>query len=140
MTVEENIALVKESYEAVNRNDWDAAMELHSGDHLRIGPEGRMEGLDAYREYVEGSVGPFPDLHVDVVNIFGEGDMVCDEHVTTGTHTAPMKTPDGKEIPPTREKFRVHACHIFRIEDGKIAETRVYHDRMSMMAQLGLGQ
>lgn len=140
MTVEDNLRLIKRVYKAINDRDWDTVFALHSKDHLRFDTN-RSEptkGLKLYREYVVGFADSFPDLHIEVVRAFGQGDMVCDEHITSGTHNGPMKSADGKTIPPSGKSFKIRNCHIYKITDGKIIETWRYLDQMVFLSQLDL--
>jgi len=138
--VEDNLRLVNELYEAINNRDWDTVFRLHSRDHLRFDTNRAepMKGLNLYREYVVGFAEAFPDLHIEVVRAFGQGDMVCDEHITSGTHNGPMKSSDGRTIPPTGKSFSVRNCHIYRIKAGKVVETWRYLDQLVFLAQLDL--
>lgn len=140
MTVQDNIDLVKRVYEALNNKDYDVAYSLHSEDHLRYDVRWQepMRGLKDYRKFGEDFMNAFPDFRIEVVRAFGQGDLVCDEHVSSGTHTKPMKTQEGKVIPPSGNGFKVRSCHIYRIQAGKIVETSVYSDQMGLLAQLGL--
>jgi steroid delta-isomerase-like uncharacterized protein len=140
MSVEDNLRLIKELYEAINSKDWDAVFRLHSEGHLRFDtnkPE-PMKGLEPYRVYVEGFGDAFPDLHIEVIRVFGQGDMVCDEHITSGTQNGQMKSSDGQTIPPTGKSFSVRNCHVYRIENGKIVETWRYLDQLVFLTQLDL--
>ena len=140
MTVEDNLRLINELYEAFNKKDWDAVFELHSDEHQRFDtnrPE-PMKGLGPYRKYVQGFSDSFPDLQIEVVRAFGQGDMVCDEHITSGTHIGPMKSADGRTIPPSGKSFRVRNCHIYKIKAGKIVETWRYLDQLVFLTQLDL--
>jgi steroid delta-isomerase-like uncharacterized protein len=140
LTVEDNIKLINELYEAINEKDWDTVFGLHSENHLRFDtnkPE-PMRGLGPYREYVQGFGDSFPDLNIKLVRVFGQGDMVCDEHITSGTHIGPMKSFDGRIIPPTGKSFSVRNCHIYKIEAGKIVETWRYLDQLVFLTQLNL--
>ncbi len=138
--VEDNLRLVHELYEAFNNRDWDAVFEFHSEDHQRFDTNRAepMIGLDLYRESVVGFAEAFPDLHIEVVRAFGQGDMVCDEHITSGTHEGPMKSSNGSMIPPSGKSFNVRNCHIYRIKAGKVVETWRYLDQMVFLAQLDL--
>ena len=140
MVVEDNLSLVKELYKAINNRDWDTVFRLHSEGHLRYDTNRAkpMKVLDLYREYVIGFAEAFPDLHIEVIREFGQGDMVCDEHITSGTHTGPMKSSDGKTIPPSGKRFSVRNCHIYRIKAGKIVETWRYLDQLVFLSQLDL--
>ncbi len=140
MTVEYNLKLIDELYEAINDKDWDTVFGLHSEDHLRFDTNRAepMKGLELYKEYVVGFSESFPDLHIEVVRAFGQGNMVCDEHITSGTHNGPMKSSDGKTIPPSGRSLKVRNCHIYKIEAGKVVETWRYLDQLVFLAQLDL--
>ena len=140
MTVDDNLRLIKSLYKAINDRDWETAFALHSENHMRFDTN-RSEptkGLELYREYVVGFADAFPDLHTEVVRMFGQGDMVCDEHITSGTHKGPMKSVDGKTIPPSGKSFKVRNCHIYKIAEGKIIETWRYVDQLVFLTQLDL--
>ena len=138
--VDDNLRLVNALYEAINNRDWDTVFSLHSEDHLRFDTNKAepMKGLDPYREYVVGFTETFPDLHIEVVRAFRQGDMVCDEHITSGTHHGPMKSSDGKTIPPSGKSFSVRNCHIYRFKAGKVVETWRYSDQLVVLTQLDL--
>jgi ketosteroid isomerase-like protein len=54
-----------------------------------------------------------------------------------GTNTGPLEGPMGT-VQPTHRKVSSKGVQIFRIENGKIAETRLYFDLLDQMTQLGL--
>jgi hypothetical protein len=54
-----------------------------------------------------------------------------------GTHTAPFETPTGP-IAPTHKKVVGYGVQLLRVENGKIAESRIYFDQLEQMSQLGL--
>ena len=54
-----------------------------------------------------------------------------------GTHTAPLESPTGT-IAPTYKKVVGYGVQLLRVEDGKIAEARIYFDQLDQMKQLGL--
>ncbi len=41
-------------------------------------------------------------------------------------------------VPPTGKRFRHWMASVFRVQDGKIIEWRVYFDVLGVMAQQGL--
>ncbi|MFQ5950555.1 MAG: ester cyclase, partial [Candidatus Geothermarchaeales archaeon] len=85
-----------------------------------------------------GFLTAFPDLHVETTRAFGRGDWVCVEHITSGTHTGPMGTPDGETIPATNKKMRFEDALVFKVENDKITRRHLYFDQLGFMAQLGL--
>jgi predicted ester cyclase len=66
------------------------------------------------------------------------GDTVVLEITWTGTHTGPMMSPTGDEIPATGKSLEMRACIVNKISDGKVAMQTQYFDIMTMMTQLGL--
>jgi predicted ester cyclase len=55
-----------------------------------------------------------------------------------GTHTGPLRSPDGMEIPGTGKRFDFPFAAIFRVVDGKITSIRIYYDQIEVFTQLGL--
>jgi hypothetical protein len=57
----------------------------------------------------------------------------------TGTHTGPLQSPTGEEIPPTNKRVEVKGAVFARLnERGEIVEERRYYDVGTMLRQLGL--
>jgi predicted ester cyclase len=65
------------------------------------------------------------------------GDWVVQEFFFVGTHTATLQSPNG-DIPPTNRLLRGRGTQILHIEDGVVADTRLYFDQVDVMTQLGL--
>jgi len=57
----------------------------------------------------------------------------------TGTHTGPLESPTGEDIPPTKKRIELKAAVFGRLNDrGEIVEERRYYDVGTMLRQLGL--
>jgi predicted ester cyclase len=54
-----------------------------------------------------------------------------------GTHSGPMATPDGQELPPSNKRITVKSVEVIEIEDGKIKALRHYFDLMTLLQQIG---
>jgi len=83
----------------------------------------------------------FPDNHL--VNnpykiLFANGDCTCSVADFTGTMKGPMKTADGKVIPPTNKKFHIEFCTVATWKNGVITEERLFYDLVGLMKQIGL--
>lgn len=140
MGVEENIAVVRATDEALMKQDWDALGKLHANSvivHSPMSPE-PTKGRDAHIEGLKELVSAFPDMSVTEVRTFGEGDWVCGEVTMKGTHKGPLPGPAGQLIPPTNKPFRIDLCTVFKLEGGEITEEHTYFDLAGMMTQLGL--
>ena len=84
----------------------------------------------------------FPDNHL--INrpykiLLASGNHTCSVADFSGTMKGPMKTADGKVIPPTGKSFRVEFCTVATWNDkGEITEERLFYDQVGLMKQIGL--
>jgi steroid delta-isomerase-like uncharacterized protein len=79
----------------------------------------------------------FPDGKMKVRSEIMSGPWVVQEVQMEGTHTAPLQSPNGT-IPATHKKVVGYGVQLLRVENGKIAEARIYFDQLDQMTQLGL--
>jgi hypothetical protein len=78
--------------------------------------------------------GAFPDLHVEVHDVFGEGDRVAARLTVSGTHRGVLMG----TIQPTGKHAVWEGIDIFRIRDGHIMERWNSRDLLGLMRQLGV--
>jgi ketosteroid isomerase-like protein len=73
---EEIIELLRRSYEAFNRGDFDAAVEVVHPDvvFVRTGDQSDLRGVDAFRGWMEPEA--FESLHIEPVEFEVAGDKV----------------------------------------------------------------
>ena len=70
---------------------------------------------------------------------FTAGNHTCSVADFSGTMKGPMKTAQGKVIPPTNRSFHVEFCTIAAWnEAGQITEERLFYDLVGLMGQIGL--
>ncbi|UCH05543.1 MAG: ester cyclase [Candidatus Thorarchaeota archaeon] len=139
MNVQDNIRITRAALEAFEAHDMDRFVSFMSESVLDYVP-GRSEplrGREAVREDNIGFLAMYPDVTFEITQIFGNGDMVCAQGIVKGTNTGPLPGPDGKQLPPTNKSFRVPACFVAKIENGKISEIYEYLDRLEFSTQLG---
>ena len=72
----------------------------------------------------------FPDLHLTIEDMFGEGDRVVGRYTYRGTHKG-----DFMGIPPTGKQVAVTGISIMRVANGKFLEEWINTD---LMQQLGV--
>jgi predicted ester cyclase len=75
----------------------------------------------------------FPDLHFEIEEVVGEGDMVAGRLTVSGTHEGSLM---GE--PPTGRSVRNSHMHFVRFRDGKAVEHWGVREDLGMMRQLGL--
>ncbi len=124
--------------EAFNSHDEARIRELNADDIVLEAPgEVRLEGNDGSTGYAMGWLNAFSDARLKVSSTFVDGDTVVQEFAFEGTHDNTLSGPAG-DIPATNRRLTGRGVQILRVEDGKVAEARLYYDQMQVMTQLGL--
>ena len=75
----------------------------------------------------------FPDVKVDLQEIFEAGDRVVVRLVWTGTHTG-----EYSGVPPTGKSVRVPGLAVWRFENGKVVEIWSIQDQFALLQQIGI--
>jgi steroid delta-isomerase-like uncharacterized protein len=76
----------------------------------------------------------FPDLHIQVRDLFTAGNRMCAQCTLTGTHEG-----EGLGFPATGRRVAYELCLVFRCdEDGFVEEEVVYADSATLLTQLGV--
>jgi predicted ester cyclase len=70
--------------------------------------------------------------------LVADGEYVVEQARYVGTHTGPLRNPDGVEIPATGKQFDFSFVGIFHVQDDKIRSIRIYYDQLELLMQLGL--
>lgn len=87
---------------AVVAKDLKALGECYAADASAITPDqGQIDGRDAIVAYLQDFVDAFSDLHFEMIAEHESGYVAIDEGYVIGTHTGPLRSPDGETIPPT---------------------------------------
>jgi predicted ester cyclase len=98
-----------------------------------------MRGLASIRATLEAWTRALPDLAPETIVAVEQGDVYAAETRFSGTHTGPMRTPQG-ELPPTKRRVTWQSADVVRVRGGKICAWHVYHDPVALFAQLGVAQ
>lgn len=141
VTVQQNLRVIDSGIDALNAHDWDRFVRLHAESVIDLNPAAAepITGRRALRGYYEQFNRAFPDLHTRKDRSFGQGDWVCLETTSSGTHKGPLSGPGGQTIPATGKSFRIKVAGVFNLERRLITEVHEYFDLAGFMAQLGLG-
>ena len=121
-----------------NRHDSEGAASLYASDGVYTDPNGRCEGRQAIRAFLEAGDKALPDGMMRTVLVIEEGDVVVAEWTYTGTFTAAMVMPDGTEIPATGKTVEAPGVSVITVRDGKLTNHRDYFDSVTWNTQLGL--
>ena len=126
-------------YETLDsKRDTEGVASLFAIDCVYVEPGGPHEGREAIRAIAEMTHTAFPDMKIEASLVLEHDDTVMAEWTFRGTHTGPLRLPDGSEVPPTGNAVDFPGVSVIRLRDGKIATTHEYWDNMRPMSQVGL--
>jgi ketosteroid isomerase-like protein len=139
MTIETPTEILRSFWTAFSARRFDDIFrELMSPDCEFVMPGGPpMRGAAAIRGMFEAYARAFPDFTWSPIHGIEHGDTFAGEARYSGTHRAALTTPQG-EIAPTGRSVSWQSADIVRTAGGKIVSWHVYHDPLSILAQLGV--
>jgi predicted ester cyclase len=123
VAVEENKTLVRREQEVL----WNHTGELDAAEELFVA--GQAEA--AKREAANFRRG-FPDVISTIEDIIAEGDKVVARWRSHATHQG-----EYMGTPPTGKEVEFTGISVYRIEEGKIAESWTVEDQFGLMRQIG---
>lgn len=131
-------AVAAELVEAFNAHDEARIRGLNAENVVFEAPgDVRLEGREASTEYSMSWINAFGDARLSVHNEIDAGDWIVQEFTFEGTHDGTLRTPAG-EVPATNRYLKGRGVQLLRIEDGAIADIRLYFDQVEVLTQLGL--
>jgi steroid delta-isomerase-like uncharacterized protein len=129
---EQNIALMKQFYEAWNSGDIEAINKIASPDYVWHQTSGQNVSLEQMIELLKSQMVAFPDRNFSVEDILAKGDKIALRYTNKGTHEG-----DVEGFPATGNKFEITGIEIYRVENGKIVESWEANDSLGFYQQLG---
>ena len=132
---EQNKRVAKRLYEdVIGGGEVELIDELVSKDYFghASAPEFETRGREAYKQFVHGLRGAFPDLKLKVEEQVAEGDRVVSRWVASGTHNG-----EYFGIPPSGKQGSMNGITIERIVDGVALECWTNSDDLGLLRQIG---
>ncbi len=133
---QKNKEIVKKSFEVVGNGDYEGMNTYIAANYVRhcqATPELVIESLDAFKEFIKADRKAIPDQKLLVKMLVAEGDLVAFWATYTGTHTGQMGP-----FSPTGKTANLDFSGVHRLENGKVVETWVTWDNITILGQLGL--
>jgi len=135
-TLETNKALVRRLYEdGFNRGDLAVVDAIVAPDVVTHDPIilDAPTGPDSIRGGIEMIRNAFPDFRVEVLDLIAEGDRVGSFLSMSGTNSG-----DYRRGGATHKKGTMRAFFLWRVADGRLAESWGMADRFQFLQQLGV--
>jgi hypothetical protein len=129
--------VVERAYETWNGRNVSGLTELYAVDADVVTPGASVRGREQVGALWGALISAFPDGRLTEILRLDCGEYIVSENNLSGTHTAPLMTPQG-EIPATGNQVSVDGVSIFKIENGEIKSEHLYFDQVTFLTQLGL--
>jgi steroid delta-isomerase-like uncharacterized protein len=136
MSVEEENKEIARRFvdEVLNNKNLAAVDELVPEDFVELDPlPGQEQGREGLKQILAMLFAAFPDLHWTTEEEAAEGDKHWSRFTWRGTHRG-----DFMGIPPTGNQVVVNGVVIDRIVEGKMVDSRILMNELSLMQQLGV--
>ena len=133
MAIEENKKIIRRYYDEL-WNNWDPAVAdelIDSEIAFRGSLAVVVQGLEAFKCYVNLVRAAFPDFHNTIEELIAEGDKVVARLTYTGTHRGELFG-----IRPAGKRVAYAGVAIYLLQDGKIRNGWVLGDTMGLKEQL----
>jgi steroid delta-isomerase-like uncharacterized protein len=120
--------------EVINQGRLEQADELVAVDFVELDPlPGQRQGREGLKEVIGMIRTAFPDIHWAVDETVASGDKVVTRCTWTGTHRGTFLG-----VPATGRSVSVKGVVIDRLVAGKMTDSRILMDSLTMMQQLGV--
>jgi predicted SnoaL-like aldol condensation-catalyzing enzyme len=136
MSPETNKAIIRRFVtEVLNGGNLNLLDELISPGYVAHDPSNpaRGGGIEGAKQFIRGFQGGLSSFEYKVEDMLAEGDEVVYRWTMRAVHSGPFMG-----IPPTGTRLAITGIDMFRLADGKIVESWVVADALSMLQQLGV--
>ena len=135
MTIEDNTALVRRLFEALNRGIADVNAlrpdAFASDEVFHVG--GHPLDYAAHADFDAMLLRAFPDLQFTLDDLLADGEQVVARFTARGTQTDVFQG-----IPATGRSAVVSGIAIYRLDEGKVVEQWLEYDQLGLLQQLGV--
>ena len=131
MTLKENKKLVLDFYDALKREDYDAAARMCHKDFVFYNQvDTPRQGIDGFMAAEKKNLDAFEGYRM-AIETTAEEDRVVAYVVFEGNQSKEIYG-----ISPAGASLRMSMCNLFRVTEGKIFEKRAHFDRLDHIEQL----
>jgi steroid delta-isomerase-like uncharacterized protein len=120
--------------EVINEGKLERADDLVAIDFVELDPlPGQQQGREGLKQVINAFRTAFPDTHWVIEEMVAEGDKVFSRFTWHGTHRGEFLG-----VPATGRQISVKGMVVDRVVAGKMVESQILMDSLSMMRQLGV--
>ncbi|WP_406192302.1 ester cyclase [Streptomyces sp. NBC_01017] len=132
-TVEKNMALMRTAYRLVESGEFDEAAQMLTEDFIANVPgcPDPLHGREIWYQGTKIMKDAFPDLKINVQDMFGVGDKVTVLVHFEGTHQGTFL-----QFEATGRQVGYRSVEVYRFEGDQIAEEWVAPDMLSLLQQI----
>lgn len=134
-STEYNKLLIQRFWEAMNKRQLETLDDIVAQDvvrHCQATPDIEVRSLDQLKDFLRQDTAVFPDSIQTITHLVAEDDLVAVWARYEGTQMGAMAS-----FPPKGARAQFDFGAVFRVENGKIAESWVTWDNMAMLRSLG---
>jgi predicted ester cyclase len=110
-----------------------ASFQVHAIHHATISVDSKECGPELLKQYAVGLQAAWSANKITIDELIAEGDRVMARWTFHGIHTG-----QAFGVPPTGEPVTYAGINVFRIEDGRLAESWDIFDRLWIWQQMGV--
>lgn len=133
MSVEQHKAILMHGAEAFNnQHDRSGWFAIHDPSVVAHGLAPEPLDFAGLERFYAGLWSGFPDLHITVNDLIGEGEKIAWRLTVKGTHQGEFRG-----IPPTGTVVEFSAQYLFEFRNQKIIRRWSNLDRLGVLVQLG---
>lgn len=132
---ERNAAAIEQAIEAVNQRDFASLREVIRPEFQRhdlYGGLPEVSGQEGASDLIQRLMQALPDLHIEIKQLFATEDRVAAHITVSGTHQG-----DLFGAPGSGKRVEISGINLYRLVDGKLAETWQLADVWGLLLQVG---
>ena len=133
MSTEDNKALTRRGYDALNERDWAAFEALCDPDIVYHNASMTIQGFEAYKRFIAMYLTAFPDARLSIEDVIAEADTIAVRQTLQGAHQG-----DLMGIPPTGRPVTTTGITLIRFAHSKAVEQWANYDDLGLLQQLGV--
>lgn len=117
--------------EAFNKGNLSILEDVIHPEYHFSSPDSHLKGIGQLAEFIQSFRTAFPDLNLQIDDLFTSHDRSCTAFTLRGTHKG-----DFMGIPATHKSVEVRGMVMSRFKDNKIAEEWEILDNLGFLQQL----